>query len=177
MSWPLSRIRMVLNIFGRVMLSIGVAKPQFSFLSVVRFEWYNHVSPSRCWEDPSPRAGSQEKLWAGRANRRSGDFWDRRYGRNVSAISLPFRLEISYQLLGKTIQVTYRVHHLGEEGVMPFFVGGHPGFNCPLMADEGFEDYYLEFEQEETCSIPKSYPETGLLNVFDRTPFLQQEKS
>ena len=59
---------------------------------------------------------------------------------------------------------------------MPFFVGGHPGFNCPLMADEGFEDYYLEFEQEETCSIPKSYPETGLLNVFDRTPFLQREK-
>ena len=87
-----------------------------------------------------------------------------------------FRLEISYQLLGKTIQVTYRVHHLGEEGVMPFFVGGHPGFNCPLLADEGFEDYYLEFEQEETFSIPKSYPETGLLNVFDRTPFLQQEK-
>ena len=31
-----------------------------------------------------------------------------------------FRLEISYQLLGKKIQVTYRVHHLGEEGVMPF---------------------------------------------------------
>ena len=52
-----------------------------------------------------------------------------------------FRLEISYQLLGKKIQVTYRVHHLGEEGVMPFFVGGHPGFNCPLLEDEGFEDY------------------------------------
>ena len=87
-----------------------------------------------------------------------------------------FRLEISYRLIGKKVSVTYRVHHLGEEGVMPFFVGGHPGFNCPLLSDEGFEDYYLEFQQEETCSIPKSYPETGLLNVFDRTPFLQQEK-
>jgi len=87
-----------------------------------------------------------------------------------------FRLEISYQLLGKKIIVTYRIHHLGEEGVMPFFVGGHPGFNCPLLEDENFEDYYLEFEQEETCSIPKSYPETGLLNVFDRTPFLNQER-
>ena len=32
-----------------------------------------------------------------------------------------FRLEITYQLLGKKIQVTYRVYHLGEEGVMPFF--------------------------------------------------------
>jgi len=87
-----------------------------------------------------------------------------------------FRLEISYQLLGKKIQVTYRVHHLGEEGVMPFFVGGHPGFNCPLLDDEVYEDYYLEFEKEETCSVPRPFPETGMLDFQDRSPWLEGQK-
>ena len=46
---------------------------------------------------------------------------------------------------------------------MPYFIGGHPGFNCPLLDDEVYEDYYLEFEKEETCSVPRPFPETGCL--------------
>lgn len=33
---------------------------------------------------------------------------------------------------------------------MPFSVGGHPGFNCPLVPDKKFTDYRLEFEKPET---------------------------
>ena len=59
---------------------------------------------------------------------------------------------------------------------MPFFIGGHPGFNCPLLADEVYEDYYLEFEKEETCSVPRPFPETGLLDFQDRSPWLDSQK-
>ena len=57
-----------------------------------------------------------------------------------------------------------------------FFIGGHPGFNCPLFEGEDYTDYYLEFEKMESCSIPKSFPETGLLDLYDRTDFLKNQQ-
>lgn len=59
---------------------------------------------------------------------------------------------------------------------MPYFIGGHPGFNCPLLDDEVYEDYYLEFEKEETCSVPRPFPETGMLDFQDRSPWLEGQK-
>ncbi|HGQ2395622.1 TPA: aldose 1-epimerase family protein, partial [Streptococcus pneumoniae] len=60
--------------------------------------------------------------------------------------------------------------------VRPYFIGGHPGFNCPLFDDEVYEDYYLEFEKEETCSVPRPFPETGMLDFQDRSPWLEGQK-
>ncbi|HIF6345648.1 TPA: aldose 1-epimerase family protein, partial [Streptococcus pneumoniae] len=60
--------------------------------------------------------------------------------------------------------------------VRPYFIGGHPGFNCPLLDDEVYEDYYLEFEKEETCSVPRPFPETGMLDFQDRSPWLEGQK-
>lgn len=55
-----------------------------------------------------------------------------------------FSLQITYALQGDTVQVTYQVRNLSDE-TMPFGIGGHPGFNVPLLPDERFEDYELEF--------------------------------
>ena len=59
---------------------------------------------------------------------------------------------------------------------MPYFIGGHPGFNCPLLDDEVYEDYYLEFEKPETCTVPKPFPETGMLDFKDRNSWLNNQK-
>ncbi len=48
--------------------------------------------------------------------------------------------------------------------------------NCPLFAGDRYEDYYLEFEKEETCTVPKSFPDTGLLDLQDRKIFLKGQK-
>lgn len=87
-----------------------------------------------------------------------------------------FELKIIYTLIEKTIKVTYQVSNRESEKRMPYFIGGHPGFNCPLLDGEEYEDYYLEFEKEETCSVPETFPETGLLDVTKRTPFLNHQK-
>ncbi|SDJ19907.1 aldose 1-epimerase family protein [Streptococcus equinus] len=87
-----------------------------------------------------------------------------------------FELRIVYTLVDKTISVTYQVTNHEKAKAMPYFIGGHPGFNCPLLFDERYEDYYLEFEKEETCTVPETFPETGLLDVNKRTPFLQNQK-
>ena len=87
-----------------------------------------------------------------------------------------FRLEITYLVNGKTVRTQYKVLNKETNKVMPYFIGGHPGFNCPLLDDEVYEDYYLEFEKEETCSVPRPFPETGLLDFQDRSPWLVSQK-
>ncbi|WP_026461639.1 aldose 1-epimerase family protein [Adhaeribacter aquaticus] len=62
-----------------------------------------------------------------------------------------FRLEINYTLNGNCLDINYRVENSGEKE-MYFSIGAHPGFTCPLLPDEQFNDYYLEFEHPETQS-------------------------
>ena len=87
-----------------------------------------------------------------------------------------FRLEITYLVTGKTVRTQYKIFNKETNKVMPFFIGGHPGFNCPLLDGETYEDYYLEFEKEETCSVPRPFPETGMLDFQDRSPWLDSQK-
>ena len=57
-----------------------------------------------------------------------------------------FVFSVTYALQDNTIAVSYKVENKSP-GVMPFALGGHPGFNVPLEEGERFEDYYLEFSQ------------------------------
>lgn len=55
-----------------------------------------------------------------------------------------FVLEITYQLVGRTLSIQNRVKNRSGD-TMHFALGGHPGFRVPL--EEGaFEDCYLEFD-------------------------------
>lgn len=87
-----------------------------------------------------------------------------------------FRLEITYTVTGKTIRTQYKIYNKESEKSMQYFIGGHPGFNCPLLDDEVYEDYYLEFEKPETCTVPKPFPETGMLDLKDRNSWLNNQK-
>lgn len=86
-----------------------------------------------------------------------------------------FKLSIGYALSGKSIIITYTVENRGDE-VMPFFLGAHPGFNCPLTDDTAYEDYYVEFEQEENCTSATPLPDSGLVDRKTRQPFLENSK-
>jgi len=83
----------------------------------------------------------------------------------------PFLLTVRYTLKDNTITVSLTVKNTGSK-TMPYLLGGHPAFNCPLLKEEDYEDYYLEFEQEETLDVPTPVTETGLIDVEHRTPFL-----
>ena len=52
---------------------------------------------------------------------------------------------------------------------MPFFVGGHPGFKCPLDEGESYDDYELRFEQREATDLCTAVPSTGLIDVEHRS--------
>lgn len=57
-----------------------------------------------------------------------------------------FSLQITYTLEEATLKICYSVENLSDS-VMPFGIGGHPGFRVPLVEGERFEDYCLEFSE------------------------------
>lgn len=63
----------------------------------------------------------------------------------------PFSFEfwINYSLENSQLKVEYAVKNLGRQNMF-FSVGGHPAFKLPLVKGTAYEDYYLEFNEEET---------------------------
>jgi galactose mutarotase-like enzyme len=57
-----------------------------------------------------------------------------------------FVFKIGYELTNNTLTINYGVKNPSTQNLL-FSVGAHPGFNCPLLSNERFEDYYLEFEK------------------------------
>ena len=77
-----------------------------------------------------------------------------------------FELDMVFTLLEKTLIVKHIVTNLGNED-MPYSVGGHPAFNCPLNEGEEYEEYSLEFEYKETDSTWMVEPD-GLIGLDQR---------
>lgn len=79
------------------------------------------------------------------------DFALRADDRTRAMYPFDFEYHICYSLVGRTVKMEISVVNHGNK-VMPFAIGGHPGFNVPLGngEDETFEDYYVEFTPE--CS-------------------------
>jgi len=58
-----------------------------------------------------------------------------------------FKFQINYSVNENTLETQYKI--INPSGTTIYFsVGAHPGFNCPLLPKEKFEDYYLEFESD-----------------------------
>lgn len=90
-------------------------------------------------------------------------------------ISYPFafNFEITYRLDGQQIYVEHKVVNDGLDN-MYFSLGAHPGFKCPLHDNENYDDYYLEFEKEETLDRWMVTPE-GTIAEHPK-PYLNKTK-
>lgn len=74
-----------------------------------------------------------------------------------------FSLTVTYTLTENGIKTEFAVENLGEK-VMPFTIGGHPGFNIPVNEDASFEDYTIKFEKAETQRCPAVVLDKGLID-------------
>jgi galactose mutarotase-like enzyme len=59
-----------------------------------------------------------------------------------------FEFQLIYHLQDSNLTCTYKVINL-ESKTIWFSLGGHPAFNAPFFPDEKYEDYFLEFDQDE----------------------------
>ncbi len=60
----------------------------------------------------------------------------------------PFRLRVTHRLTDRGFATAYEVTNTGD-GPMPFCIGGHTAYRCPLYPGERFEDYSLVFDERE----------------------------
>lgn len=76
----------------------------------------------------------------------------------------PFKYKaiVHYQL--KESKLITKISITNEDSVpMPFNIGGHPGFYCPIYEGEQFSDYKIVFKRSETFNAP-SVESDGTLN-------------
>ncbi len=66
----------------------------------------------------------------------------------------PFVLEVRYRLQEARILLEYRIVNTGKKD-LPFEIGFHPAFYCPLEKDESYDDYSIVFEKEEKLAAPR----------------------
>lgn len=89
-----------------------------------------------------------------------------------------FVFQIKYTLEENTLYTEYTIANPSKEPILAS-VGAHPGFNCPLLPNESFENYYLEFGKDN-FSITKlnnglRTDATTTLELKDKKLFLTKE--
>lgn len=86
-----------------------------------------------------------------------------------------FTADVTYALHGNRIDVTFTAFN-ASDSPMPCQFGGHPAFRCPNEEGLRFEDYYVEFEQPETASVPLLNSD-GIIEVANRRPVLKNSQT
>lgn len=85
----------------------------------------------------------------------------------LSAFPFDYELRIKYTINADTVTNEYIITNTGDSP-MPFVIGGHPAFNCPLCDGEAFEDYKVVFDRPMTKRVLRPDHHTGLVNVDER---------
>lgn len=83
-----------------------------------------------------------------------------------------YRLRVRYVVLADRLTCIYEVQNTGG-GPMPFVIGGHPAFNCPLVPGEDFSDYAVTFDKPIEQAALRPDVHTGLVDVEKRFSVLQ----
>ena len=73
-----------------------------------------------------------------------------------------FTLRVAYTIREDGFDTAYTVEN-HDRREMPFCLGGHPGFLCPMYAGEAFEDYAIRFEEPET-GLVRTMSADGCIN-------------
>lgn len=78
-----------------------------------------------------------------------------------------YLLQIKYTVLGNSVTTEYIVKNTGN-CKLPFQIGGHPAFNCPLESGERFEDYSVKFDKvlNHPCLRPDIH--SGIIDISKR---------
>lgn len=73
-----------------------------------------------------------------------------------------FTFQVLYDLFDSELRIGYKVINM-DEGSINFSVGAHPAFNIPFFKHDKYDDYYIEFEHDETL-VKHLYTEEGFFN-------------
>ena len=95
---------------------------------------------------------------------------------DLTRSSYPFEFEfhVRYSLYPNGFRTEFQVINRDEKN-MPFCVGGHPAFNCPMEDGAVFEDYDVIFEKDEDGKIAR-VPGGGLIDGMEDLPIMMDHR-
>lgn len=82
-----------------------------------------------------------------------------------------FTLKLGYKITDNQVKVLWQVINPGREA-LPFSIGGHPAFNCPIDENTSQSDYFVSFgDVDEVISsrIGEQGLVTGCMDVYELT--------
>lgn len=89
-----------------------------------------------------------------------------------------FTFDIKYLLQRSTLVVEYIITNPDNKDLL-FSMGAHPAFKIPLTDYEAYNDYYLEFEKEETADrwlLQNGLIDKNAESFFNKTKILPLQK-
>lgn len=84
-----------------------------------------------------------------------------------------FQLQVRQELGENGFVTAFRVKNTGDKP-MPFCIGAHTAFNCPLNEGETFGDYEIVFDQKETAPM-RRLTVAGLVSADQKEAFLENQ--
>lgn len=78
-----------------------------------------------------------------------------------------FKITVNYRLEGHKLILSYKIDNLDLVN-MPFEIGFHPAFNCPLTSDKQYSDYRIEFEVPENLTTERHDIPDGISFPVDK---------
>ena len=88
-----------------------------------------------------------------------------------------FSFSVTYTCGEKSLETKFDVTNTGNE-ILPYSVGGHPAYNVPVGYKDGevFEDYQIEFSENENQKCPEIDLKECLINPEKVTLELNNER-
>lgn len=84
-----------------------------------------------------------------------------------------FKFHIKFVLSENILEVQHFIENLSEERPLLFSLGGHPAFKCPFSSQHSYEDYFIDFEEQESVSRWSVLKDGTIGSV--KLPFLEKD--
>jgi galactose mutarotase-like enzyme len=118
---------------------------------------------------------NNEELIVTQINETTVEFSFKYSERTLENYPFMFEFTVRYQLVGPSLEVHHSIQNHSATDPLYYSVGGHPAFKCPFYENETYEDYYLEFEQEETVDTWE-VTKDGLIGTTTKSLLDRQRK-
>lgn len=93
----------------------------------------------------------------------------------LKAYPFSYTIKAKYEIVEKGVKTTFTIIN-GDDKKMPYFIGGHPGFNVPFEGGN-FSDYELEFAEIENLKSPQIITETSIYDFTKSKLEIENKKS
>ena len=122
------------------------------FPIIGRLNEHKHIKNSKTYELPQHGFVKISELEVTEKTDTKATFTLRANKETKAIYPYEFVYSVTYTLTDNKLETAYKVENHSEE-MMPFSVGGHPGFNVPMNGEGTYEDYTITINPQKNVEF------------------------